>query len=296
MEHLQKIYYGAPGTGKSHAIFKLLEEVDEEQIVRVTIHPEYTYSDFVGQLLPEKIGTNIEFNFKEGPFTQALKKAFENFDKSVYLVIEELSRGNVSAIFGDIFQLLDRDEHFESKFKIYNKDVADRIPALVSNNIYLPPNFNILCTVNLNDQNVMPMDTAFKRRFDWEYISTKPQQDNGEFLNNQIIKLNNGVENKNISWIDLYMALNKFISSSEYLGLGEDKQIGQFFIIFDDEKYKEKIQNKLLHYLWFDIQGSTYKNDLKLFDDKVTCFSDLYEMYENDEKIFSDEFFKCMNL
>lgn len=294
MEHLQKIYYGAPGTGKSHAIFKLLKEVEDEQIIRVTIHPEYSYSDFVGQLLPEKKGTDIEFNFKEGPFTRALKKAFSDFDKNVYLVIEELSRGNVSAIFGDIFQLLDRDEHFESKFKINNKDIADRIPALASDDIYLPPNFNILCTVNLNDQNVMPMDTAFKRRFDWEYISTKPYEEDGIFLNNKIIILNNGIENKEFYWVDFYMALNKFIASSEYLSLGEDKQIGQFFIIFNDDKIKEKIQNKLLHYLWFDIQSSSYKNDCKLFDDKVTCFSDLFEMYEKDEKIFSDEFFKCL--
>ena len=89
--------------------------------------------------------------------------------------------------------------------------------------------------------------------------------------------------------------MNKFISSSEKLGLGEDKQIGQFFIEFDSESYKEKIKNKLLHYLWFDIQGASYKTEVKLFDDSITNFSDLYDKYEDDEKIFSDDFFECLD-
>ncbi|WP_199219392.1 AAA family ATPase, partial [Staphylococcus haemolyticus] len=107
-------------------------------------------------------------------FTRALKEAFEEFDKPVYLVIEEVSRGNVAAIFGDIFQLLDRDEYFQSKYPIRNKDVANEIVELDNDMVYLPSNFNIIGTVNTNDQSVFPMDTAFKRRFDWEYVSVKP--------------------------------------------------------------------------------------------------------------------------
>ena len=138
------------------------------------------------------------------------------------------------------------------------------------------------------------MDTAFKRRFDWRYISTKPvKNEQGNYLNNADIVLDKEHTEK---WIDLYGVLNKFISSSDKLGLGEDKQIGQFFIEFDDNDNKEKIQNKLLHYLWFDVQESCYKSDIKLFDDSITSFSDLYDKYEEGEKIFSNEFFYCIEL
>ena len=108
---MQKIFYGAPGTGKSFAITKFLndEGVENEYIFRVTFHPEYTYSDFVGQLLPSvKESGEITYSFSKGEFTKALEKAYQDTSKNVYLIIEEMSRGNCSAIFGDIFQLLDR--------------------------------------------------------------------------------------------------------------------------------------------------------------------------------------------
>ena len=114
------------------------------------------------------------FTFKEEPFTQALMEAYADSSKEVFLILEELSRGNVAAIFGDIFQLLDRDSHFVSRYPIRNKNIADKIPSLLTDEVKLPSNFNIICTVNMNDQNVFPMDTAFKRRFDWEYISIDP--------------------------------------------------------------------------------------------------------------------------
>ena len=302
-----KIYYGVPGTGKSFSIDKELKEIKDENKFRVTFHPEYTYSDFIGQLVPtiKKNSENkdeITYSFKKGIFTEALEKAYSTPKEAIYLIIEEMSRGNCAAIFGDIFQLLDRikdeDEKDWSIYSVDNEMIAQNIQEITGNKIRIPSNMYILGTINTSDQNVYVMDNAFKRRFDWEYISTRPVKEDNVYLNNAEIILNNGEENININWIDLYGVLNKFISSPERLGLGEDKQIGQFFINFDNDtnKNKDKVKNKLLQYLWFDIQETAYKTEHKLFDEKIKCFSDIYESFEQDKKIFSDEFFECIEL
>ena len=241
--HKQLILFGAPGTGKSYEIKNRLASYGDEKKFRVTIHPEFLYTDFVGQILPDTSSTaTTPFIFKEGPFTRALMEAYTDSSKDVFLILEELSRGNVAAIFGDIFQLLDRDDHFESRYPIRNKNIADKIPTLTTDEVKLPSNFNIICTVNMNDQNVFPMDTAFKRRFEWEYISTDPVVDTvtgkiNSHLNNPKVKIaidtirNNDLET---TWQSFYMALNKFITDKENgLGKKEDKQVGQFFIQFN---------------------------------------------------------------
>ena len=308
---MQKIYYGAPGTGKSFTIDKMIEDqgITEEYIFRITFHPDFTYSDFTGQLLPTVIKSgpskgDITYNFAKGVFTQALEKAYEDTSKEVYLIVEEMSRGNCAAIFGDIFQLLDREktglDKGYSKYFINNELIAKDILAITDSRVKLPPNLNILGTVNTSDQNVYVMDTAFKRRFEWEYISTKPVKDKAcTYLNNVDILLNDGTNQITINWVDLYGVLNIFISSSKWLGLGEDKQIGQFFIDFDMgatwNEHKEQIKNKLLQYLWFDIGLSSYKTNVSLFDSSISSFSQLYDLFENNKKIFSDELFDCID-
>lgn len=316
--HDQLILFGAPGTGKSHEIKNRLSGYSSDKIFRVTIHPEFLYTDFVGQLLPDTTpGAPSPFTFKEGPFTRALMEAFSDLSQDVFLVLEELSRGNVAAIFGDIFQLLDRDEHFVSKYPIRNKNIADKIPTLLTDEVWLPSNFNILCTVNTNDQNVFPMDTAFKRRFDWEYVSTKPANDPATgnidpHLNNPKIYISVDsvrANDKITTWQAYYMALNNFITDKQNgMGKKEDKQVGQFFIDFDrslivdshstnpatadaaKEIINKKIRNKLLLYLWQDVQGfQTMKAAARLFDDSINCYDDLYSKYGND-KVFSDAF------
>ena len=118
--HKQTIYYGAPGTGKSYAVDEMIaSRPGNPQAIRVTVHPEFTYMDFVGQLLPSKnTKDGSYFEFAPGPFTVALKAAYADLNREVYLVLEELSRGNVAAIFGDVFQLLDRDEYLKSRYPI----------------------------------------------------------------------------------------------------------------------------------------------------------------------------------
>lgn len=309
---MQKIYYGAPGTGKSFEVNKYLKEknIPDERIFRITFHPEYTYNDFIGQLLPTVVRTgehagDITYAYEKGVFTLALEKAYEDTSKEVYLVLEEMSRGNCAAIFGDIFQLLDREKdgvnRGYSRYFINNAVVSKDIIAIDDDRVKLPPNLSILGTVNTSDQNVFVMDTAFKRRFEWEYISTKAVKDeNDNYLNNINITLNDGSGTPvEIKWVDLYSKLNIFISSDDKLGLGEDKQIGQFFIEFDTdanwETHKEQIKNKLLHFLWFDINQSSYRADVRLFDESIKNFSDLYDTFADDGKIFSNAFFECIN-
>ena len=310
----QEVYYGAPGTGKSFSVDKILEPIDSAKKFRVTIHPEYTYSDFIGQLLPSASEEHpVDFKFKTGPFTDALKEAYADASKEVFLIIEELSRGNAAAIFGDIFQLLDRNQIGVSKYPIRNKDIADQIPTLLTDEIRLPSNFNILCTVNTNDQNVYPMDTAFKRRFDWKYVSTSPAlKEDGDgrdkTLNNPKLLVNaNPIVETN--WQSFYIALNSFITDKNNgLGKDEDKQVGQFFIDFPTtvitESYSEEneiksaalikindiIKNKLLQYLWQDVQGnSSFGTTVSLFDSDISSFEKLYTSYDTN-KVFSDAF------
>lgn len=307
---MQTIYYGAPGTGKSHQIDQyIIKNVPEEQIFRVTFYPDFSYGDFVGQLIPVVIpsttggASTITYNFEKGIFTMALERAYEDLNKDVYLIIEEMSRGDCAAIFGDIFQLLDRfnsgvNKGF-SKYSIDNKMISKDIVAHIGSKVKLPPNFHILGTVNTSDQNVFVMDTAFKRRFEWEYVSTAPVKDSsGIYINNVNLKFNDGSIMRDVQWIDLFTKLNNFIVNDNFLGLGEDKQIGQFFIEFDLNapyaEHKRKIKNKLLHYLWSDVHKASFKNDISLFNPSLASFSELYTAYDTDKVIFSEEFLSTL--
>lgn len=315
--HEQLILFGAPGTGKSYEIKQMLTNFPEEKKFRVTIHPEFLYTDFVGQLLPDTSpGATSIFTFKEGPFTSALMEAYSNTSEEVFLILEELSRGNVAAIFGDIFQLLDRDRHFESRYPIRNKNIADKIPTLTTDEVKLPSNFNIICTVNMNDQNVFPMDTAFKRRFDWKYVSIDPVTDENDNvkkeLNNPKIKVavdNNRNNDIDTNWQSFYMALDKFITDKDNgLGKKEDKQVGQFFIDYGtqlvtdsystdqdtadnaQDEINRMIKNKLLIYLWQDVQGNINgQSNKRIFADSINSYDGLYKKYGKD-RVFSSKF------
>lgn len=304
---MQTIYYGAPGTGKSYTIDnEIIKSVADEFVFRVTFYPDFTYSDFIGQLLPVVTkptvpsgSSYITYSFVKGIFTRALEKAYDDTTKDVYLIIEEMSRGDCAAIFGDIFQLLDREKtgvnKGYSKYFINNELISKDIIALSGSQVKLPANLHILGTVNTSDQNVYVMDTAFKRRFEWEYVSTEAVADaTGAYKNNPTLAYNNGLVMMPITWVELYTKLNKFIAAEQFLGLGEDKQLGQFFVEFDLSAsaavHKKQVKNKLLHYLWDDVHKASYRGDVSLFDKNVCSFAELYDAFEKDQKIFSDEF------
>lgn len=163
--------------------------------------------------------STITYDFQKGVFTKALEKAYENTANDVYLIIEEMSRGDCAAIFGDIFQLLDREKSGVnvgySKYFISNELIAkDIIPSRTrGNKVILPPNFHILGTVNTSDQNVYVMDTAFKRRFEWEYVSTNPVVDSASgvtpivYKNNVHLSVHDGSVMRTISWVELYQKI-----------------------------------------------------------------------------------------
>src|SRR5699024_4418187 len=176
--HHNRIIYGAPGTGKS---FKLDEEKDSEEFEkykRVTFHPSYYYSNFVGTYKPisdQKDPSKIYYNFVPGPFIELLVEALNNKNKNYLLIIEEINRAEVTSVFGDLFQLLDREKGV-SKYKIdISFDLKNYLSSTLDNSddleqLYLPSNLYIWATMNSADQGVFPLDTAFKRRWNFEYM------------------------------------------------------------------------------------------------------------------------------
>lgn len=291
------IYYGVPGTGKSYEVDQKLASIPDENKFRTTFHPEYTYSDFVGQITPDIDASQKPiYKYQKGIFTQALDRALEVPEQPVALVLEEMSRANIAAVFGDIFQLLDRDINGRSEYEINNNLIFNHLKnkdRIENRKVYLPSNLYIIGTVNTSDQNVFPIDTAFKRRFAWEYIPlTTPDADN-----NPKFKID-GIE---VTWAKFLEKLNQFIvDKKEGLGLSEDKQIGPYFLKFNDLEDQEQvmsiIKNKLLQYLWEDVQNSAIgfgSNNNSLFKNGIDSFSSLYAKF-GEENVFSKKFQKLL--
>lgn len=296
--NIQNIYFGAPGTGKSYGVDKLIrncypdiENKNNPFVFKTTIYSDYSYYNFIGDIMPTSKNGEIGYEFKAGIFSQALARAFEYSDKEIFLIVEEMSRGNITSIFGDIFQLLDRDENGVSEYSINNDLIIqyfDEKGINIGKKIYLPRNFHIIGTVNTSDQNVNVIDTAFKRRFEFLYVDVSPISDeNGKFMNGYTFTLTD----KKFEWNKLYMSLNELITTK--LELSEDKQIGQFFIKFKNYSNEEHkfaaIQNKLLHYLWDDVQGAVISDEYTIFNKEYKTFSSLYKDFGNKVNVFSKE-------
>lgn len=295
--NIQNIYFGAPGTGKSYGVDKLIrncypdiENKDNPFVFKTTVYSDYSYYNFIGNIMPTSKNGEIGYDFKAGIFSQALATAFEYSDKEIFLIVEEMSRGNIASIFGDIFQLLDRDKNGLSEYSINNDLIIqhfDEKGINIGKKIFLPRNFHIIGTVNTSDQNVNVIDTAFKRRFEFVYVDVSPVSKDGTIMNEYVFTL----ANKEFEWNKLYMSLNKFITTK--LELSEDKQIGQFFIKFNnysnDEQKFAAIQNKLLHYLWDDVQGAVISDEYKIFNKDYKTFSSLYKDFGEKLNVFSEE-------
>ncbi len=238
------IFYGVPGCGKSHKIKH--EYCDNELYMeRVVFHPDYTYSDFVGQILPDSKGGHVTYPFKPGPFTRIMKKANDTRYQghNVYLVIEELNRGNAPAIFGDIFQLLDR-VNGESEYGINNPDIAKEVYGDENHLVKLPPNLFILATMNTADQNVFTLDTAFKRR--WKMTNVISDITKCEKSGIKIC-------DSNVTWGEFLNKINPRIVECAKQNLGsEDKRLGAFFISDEEIENTDYFSEKVLMYLWND--------------------------------------------
>lgn len=299
---IQKIYFGSPGTGKSH---KVKEETQDGITINAVFHPEYTYGDFMGKLLPHTQDGKVSYNYYPGHFMRALAAAYKEIVErpaspgQVFLVIDEINRGNSAAIFGTVFQLLDRESNGWSSYAIdisqmekealleemgyeYKINVGfvkkgtmteDGDAEMFSgmkyhyketwlgnkkseSKIMLPSNLNIICTMNTSDESIYYMDSAFKRRWGWEYIPVNNRGGN-DGLDDVKIKTKDGV----IPWVPFVTNLNRFLCAQhDHIRKVEDKQIGYYFIKAEGEIIPEdQIKNKLMFFLWDSVFARSKK-------------------------------------
>lgn len=338
---LQQIFYGAPGTGKSHAINELTAGKD---VIRTTFHPDTDYSTFVGAYKPTTkpvpvitvIGTNavpVKLNGKEmmedkivyeyvsQAFLQAYVAAWRKYSDAQegeeptdeFLVIEEINRGNCAQIFGDLFQLLDRgDEGFseypikadsdmkkllEKEFEgleIKNKEGINALfkggkdivaEVLAGDVLLLPNNLYIWATMNTSDQSLFPIDSAFKRRWDWNYV---PISDAGK---NWMIEVNGA----QYDWWKFLEAINDKVYHATY---SEDKKMGYFFCKANDGVISaEKFVSKVIFYLWNDVfkdsefEGDTFKDE----DGEKLSFDKFYSVENNQVKVNEKKIVKFLS-
>lgn len=354
-EHpFQQIFYGAPGTGKSHKVKEFLElnKVPKENIFRTTFHPDSDYSTFVGtykpimerisehlfnknELIsklnemkkqgitysPHKFGakywyslkqlsnadikdilsacelsdnytveivkgiaigedllkkskeSKIVYGFIPQVFLNAYMQAYRKPDEEIYLIIEEINRGNCAQIFGDLFQLLDRDEDGYSEYTIkadadlrafLEENLGADNPGIKDGELCLPSNFYIYATMNTSDQSLFPIDSAFKRRWDWDYEPIK-YKNTGWVIDIHGIKY---------SWISFQKEINKRIFDATS---SEDKMLGDYFVNPLNKVITEKMfLNKVLFYLWNDVCKDGEGDIFKLSDTENISFSDLH--------------------
>ncbi len=269
---LQTIFYGAPGTGKSHKVKEVTETLPKSDVFRTTFHPDSDYSTFVGCYKPKMVKApirdgsgheitsacedekkRIAYEYEPQAFLKAYVRAYETNDP-VFLVIEEINRGNCAQIFGDMFQLLDRNEAGESDYaikpetaiqeflneKLKNCDIADE--AIKSGEeMRLPANLHIWATMSTSDQSLFPIDSAFKRRWDWKYMPINTRKESWS------IKVN-GAE---YSWSDFLERINAEIDTVTH---SEDKKLGLYFCKAENGVISaEKFVSKVLFYIYNDV-------------------------------------------
>ena len=319
---LQQIYYGAPGTGKSKAIKDL---TFGEDVIRTTFHPDSDYASFVGTYKPiteevvlrdcngkkvidEETGKvvkedRIAYKFIPQAFLEAYVEAWKKLGsgKKQYLIIEEINRGNCAQIFGDLFQLLDRNEYgfsdypivadkdmqkyLEKEFEgseITNKDEinqlygeANMVNLIMKGERLVPPsNLYIWATMNTSDQSLFPIDSAFKRRWDWKYVPIREGRDKET---NAKLNWYINTGNKQYDWWSFISKVNKLIGS---LTNSEDKKLGYFFCKAKDREIDADLfVSKVIFYLWNDV-FKDYGFDDKDFQDeegKILSFDRFYE-------------------
>ena len=309
---LQQIFYGAPGTGKS---FRIKRDTANQSKIRTTFHPDSDYSTFVGCYKPtmsnegdradqEKGGgtKQIEYAFVAQAFLKAYVKAWKSYcskesenAKPQYLIIEEINRGNCAQIFGDLFQLLDRNEDGYSTYPIVadtdiqkylskefeELDVPDSLNMIyddydgnvaedIKNGtvLALPNNFYIWATMNTSDQSLFPIDSAFKRRWDWKYMPIDTKKENW----------NIEVDGNKYSWTVFLEKVNEQIFE---VTKSEDKKLGFYFCRANNNVVgAEKFVSKVIFYLYNDV-FKDYGYDRKMFKD------------EDGKAIQFHEYFQC---
>jgi hypothetical protein len=318
----QKIYFGSPGTGKSYRINNEIAKGYEKFVV--TFHPDFDYFDFVGSYKPETIEENgekkIVYAFVAQRFMEAYIRAWQT-DEPVFLIIEEINRGRCASIFGDVFQLLDRDENgFSEYFVSVSKELSEYLKSVLGldknyierieklyfdkNNrdlenpfsiLSLPNNLFIHATMNTSDQALFPMDSAFKRRWEWEYVPIDYEK-SADFV------IDFGALGR-VEWKAFLENINQKIYD---ITQSEDKQIGTWFVktndLADGKKVISKAQflNKVLYYLWFDVfMYESKSQESYIFkiqsNDEITAFS-YSKLFGNEMNRILEGFLKFNNI
>ena len=332
----QTIYYGAPGTGKSYEVNRLTKG---SNIIRTTFHPDSDYSTFVGSYKPTTIDRQIRdiaghlvfdeetnepvmenrivYEFVEQAFLQAYTKAWSAYANKAdgqkaeeqYLVIEEINRGNCAQIFGDLFQLLDRNGYgfsdypitadkdmkkqlakaFEKKTiadaerinSIYDKDIVSQV--LSGDILLLPDNLYIWATMNTSDQSLFPIDSAFKRRWDWKYMPICEGMDNGVSLGWKI-----KVKGHLYDWWQFVENINAEINEQTK---SEDKKLGYFFCKAQDGIVSaETFVSKVIFYLWNDVfKDQAFASDIFRDGDDELTFNKFYDVNNNGKAIIKED-------
>ena len=333
---INKIFYGVPGCGKSYYIEhdilgknketkKYTGDYKKDNIIRTTFYQDYSNTDFVGQILPKIVkGANgekdtVEYIFNPGPFTIALIRAISCPNENVALIVEEINRGNAPAIFGDIFQLLDR-ENGVSEYGIKNVQVVDYLNDYNFgkdgedlyyhfDEIKIPGNLYIYATMNTSDQNVYTLDTAFTRRWDKVKIPNNfVKKDDKDYFKKCY------VPGTNVLWKTFADAINNHITNNlDNLQVNEDKQLGAFFIKDsalsveaevgkrtneDNDMLKSNFAHKVLDYLWSDVSkfdhSIIFKSNTK-DNKKISTFDALIDEFKkNGKNIFQESILKDM--
>lgn len=266
---LQQIFYGAPGTGKSHTVDT--EYVKGNKCFRITFHPDTDYASFVGCYKPKMggaTGEDITYSFVPQVFLNAYTYAWNHPDEPTYLVIEELNRGNCAQIFGDIFQLLDRQKTVHPGYSKYTINADSDIATYLSGEledkeryekaiceIYglkefdfsilaLPSNLNILATMNTSDQSLLPIDSAFKRRWKMEYVGVN-YADAEQFS----VKIDDAHK---YSWADVLKGMNRYIKQEKH---STNKILGNRFVQADEKNVISSVafRDKVLFFLFNDV-------------------------------------------
>ena len=299
----QQIFSGAPGTGKSYQLNKDANKFFSTEnscfYKRVTFHPNMNYGQFVGVFKPFPSGNKeapITYKFIPGVLLKQLEEAYRNPSNNYLVIIEEINRANVAAVFGDMFQLLDRKDGISEYPISISEDLLLRFmddsegilgssstldPSiklkLESEGLFFPKNFYIWASMNSADQGVMPMDTAFKRRWEFKKFDINDLGDNGiAFFKNKLIRYDGG----HINWNELRMVLN---SRMLELKIPEDKLMGPYFlskeILNDPEKITKSFESKVLMYL-FDDAVKMKRNSFFNLEDKNMQYSSLLEKFK----------------
>lgn len=295
-----RLIFGAPGTGKSHKIDQDIERYNlKKSYERVTVHPNYTYTQFVGSYKPvsKKVIKNgieeetVSYEFVPGPFLRVLVRALNDRTNPYVLVVEEINRANPAAIFGDVFQILDRNSDGESTYRIHVSEEMKKYLdthtklSVDCSELYIPKNMYIWATMNSADQGVYPMDSAFKRRWSFEYIGINDNEQALIGTTYEYISLKNTSGGyTRYTWNTVRKTINEKLRGI----VQEDKLLGPFFLSKEElmlpvEEFDNVFKSKVLMYLFEDVLKH---KKCDFFVDGVKTLSDVMSYYDQG-KIFS---------